>query len=292
MEGAETSPQFIFYDLDAKRKSDRIDDFVFPDWDPKNERVVFLGPHDDDVLLGAGYLLLYCLQEGAEVYVAIFCDGSGGYSRPEDKDTIVDVRRVETINAYSKVGVKKENIVRFDYPDFCLIDYLSLKLPTGQYASTHDMIEKFRKIRPTRLIVPNEYREHLDHRAASWIGSFTGPQVGDSVLADLGEPFRIRSYLMYSVWGDFSPEDALVKGRPVNLRGNLVIVASPDVEEMIADALREFKSQTKIIEGLVKKRQERLINGRYLEVYMRYDPRPEMDLSPYKDAISEIDKGV
>jgi len=285
------SSQFLFYDLDAKKKSERIEDFFFPNWDPKNERVMFLSPHDDDVILGAGYLLTYCIQEGAEVYVAIFCDGSGGYSTPEDKDRIVEVRRTETINAYSKIGVKKENIVRFDYPDFCLVNYLSFRLPTGEYAAVYKMIKRFREIKPTRFVVPNEYWEHLDHRAASWIGSFTGPQIGDNILADLGEPFRIKNYLMYSVWGDFSPEDALVKGRSTNLRGNLVILATPDVEEKISEGLREFKSQRRIIENLVKKRQERLINDRYLEVYMKYDPRPEMDLSPYKDAISAIDKG-
>ena len=133
-------------------------------------------------------------------------------------DKIVNIRKMEIVNAYSRVGVKKENIIRLDYPDFCLIDYLSLKLPTARYASTHDVVQKFRKVKPTRLIVPNEYGEHMDHEATSWIGSFTGPQVGDSVLADLGEPFRIRSYLMYSVWGNFSSEDALIKGRAVNLR--------------------------------------------------------------------------
>jgi len=286
------SPRFVFYDLDSRKKSERIEDFVFPEWDPENERLVFLSPHDDDALLGAGYLLTYCIQEGAEVYIAILCDGSGGYSRPEDKYRIVDIRRTETANAYSKVGVKEENIIRFDYPDFCLIDYLALKLITGQYASTYYVVKEFRKVKPTRLIVPNEYREHLDHKAASWIGSFTGPQVGDNVLADLGEPSRIKSYLMYSVWGDFSPEDALIKGRPVNLRGNLVLVASPDVEEMIRKALWEFKSQMKIIEGLLKKREERLINNGYIEVYLRYDPRPEMRLSPYKEAVYSIDKEV
>lgn len=283
------SPRFTFYDLDSRKKSERIEDFVFPDWDPKRERLIFLSPHDDDALLGAGYLLLYCLEEGAEVYVAVLCDGSGGYSKPEDKDRIVDIRRLETLNAYSKIGIKKENIIRFDYPDFCLIDYLSLKLPTGEYASVHSIVREFRRVKPTRLIVPNEYREHLDHKAASWIGSFTGPQVGDNVLADLGEPSRIKSYLMYSVWGDFSPEDALIKGRQTNIRGNLVLAVSPDVEDTIIKALSEFKSQMKVIEMLVKKRQERFINGRYLEVYMRYDPRPEMDFSPYKDAISAID---
>jgi hypothetical protein len=72
----------------------------------------------------------------------------------------------------------------------------------------------------------------------------------------------------------------------------LVLVASPDVEEIIRRALGEFKSQMKIIEGLLRKREERLINDGYIEVYLRYDPRPEMPLSPYKETIFSINKEV
>jgi hypothetical protein len=132
----------------------------------------------------------------------------------------------------------------------------------------------------------------LDHKAVSWIGSFIGPQVGDNILVDLGEPSRIKSYLMYSVWADFPPEDALIKGRPANLRGNLAIIVSPDVEETIRRALEEFKSQKKIIEELIRHREERFINCGYLEVYLKYDPRPRMSILPYIEAIHSIDKEI
>jgi len=53
----------------------------------------------------------------------------------------------------------------------------------------------------------------MDHEALSYIGLYDGPQTGDPVIANMGEPFRIKSYLKYSVWGDFSPEDAFSTGR-------------------------------------------------------------------------------
>lgn len=283
------NPPFLFYDLDREIKSDRID-IIFDDWALENERIVFMSPHDDDAILGAGYLLLYTLSVGAEPYILILCDGSGGYSKVEDRDRIVDIRRVESTNAYMKLGVKEENIIRLNYPDFSLISYIGWKLSSGILGTITKTLSILRKIKPTRLIVPNEYREHLDHEAASIIGSYDGPQVGDPVLVDVGTPSPIKSYLKYSVWGDFSPEDALVKGRPASVRGNIAILASPEIEKRIGDGLREFKSQGKIIENLIKKRRERIINNYYMEVYMKFDPRPEIQYSPYKDAVMKIDE--
>ena len=147
-----------------------------------------------------------------------------------------------------------------------------------------------REIKPTRLLIPNEYREHMDHEALSYIGSYDGPQVGDSILVDVAKPFRIKGFLKYSVWGDFSPEDALLAGRDPALRGNVAIKAEREIEEKIIQALKEFKSQEKIIDQLIKKRSERIVNGSYIEVYLKFNPRPSIKYDEYKKKILEIDQ--
>ncbi len=280
---------FVYYDLVKGLRSRNIG-LVFEDWSRKNERVLVLSPHDDDALLGAGYLLLAAMHEGCEVRVLIFCDGRGGYSSVGERERIVSIRRVESMSAYRKLGVTDENVLRLGYPDFSLRPYIGWILPGEPEGTTVRTIKTLRKIRPTRLLVPNDYREHMDHEALSYIGSYDGPQVGDPIMVDLGEPFRIKGFLKYSVWGDFSPEDALSIGRDPALRGNVAIKAEPEAEEKIIQALREFKSQEKIIDQLVRKRSERIVNEGYIEIYLRFDPRPNISYDGYKKRILEIDK--
>ncbi|MGI6209359.1 MAG: PIG-L family deacetylase, partial [Anaerolineae bacterium] len=86
-----TAGDFRYYDLRSRIKSNDIS-LIFPGWEPGNERVAVLTPHDDDGALGAGYLTMAALANGADVFVLVFCDGWAGYSTPEEASTIVEVR--------------------------------------------------------------------------------------------------------------------------------------------------------------------------------------------------------
>ncbi|MEM2702902.1 MAG: PIG-L family deacetylase [Candidatus Bathyarchaeia archaeon] len=283
------SDEFTYYDLVKGVKSNDIS-LIFDGWCGIDERIAILSPHDDDALLGAGYLILGVMKAGGELYIIIYCNGCGGYSSVELKDKIVSIRRSESLNAYLRLGVKEGNIVYFNYPDFSLKPYIGFLLPNGSEGTTSETIRLLRRIKPTRLIVPNEYREHMDHDALSYIGSYDGPQIGDPVLVDLGSPFTVKSYLKYCVWGDFSPEDALLTGRSLSLRGNIVVKVKSEVEEEVIKALGEFKSQREIIKSIVEKRRDRLLNGYYIEVYQKFNPRPGVNYKPYKEKIAEIDR--
>src|SRR5512140_2607195 len=102
---------FTYHDLRASRSSTDIS-LLFPGWQSSGERMVILSPHDDDALLGAGYLTEAAQQAGGEVWVVIVCDGRAGYSTPEERETIVATREKETLDAYVELGVPAERIVR------------------------------------------------------------------------------------------------------------------------------------------------------------------------------------
>ncbi|MCS7220330.1 MAG: PIG-L family deacetylase [Anaerolineae bacterium] len=279
---------FTYYDLQRNLSSTDITLF-FPSWQPGDERVVILSPHDDDALLGAGYLLLAIQASGGEVYILILCDGSAGYSTPAEKKDIIAIRRAETLIAYKALDVDASHILRCDYPDFSLAGYLGWQLPDGSPGTMQRILPELRRLRATRLLVPNGYREHVDHEAAERIGRYDGPQVGDPVLADLGLALPVRSLLQYAVWSDFSPEDALVHGRSPALRANRALLAPAEVEDRVMAGLQAFRSQARIIEGLVAARTARRHDDRWLELYLAFDPRPPLDYSPYHAAIRRID---
>jgi len=273
--------KYIYYDIDDRNALNDIN-VLFPGWEGPQERVCVLSPHDDDALIGAGYAISAASDSGAEVSVFIFCRGNAGYSDVSQKETIERIRRAETENAYGLLGIKKENIVRFNYPDFSVSQSAGWMLNNGAEGSFRHVVEEFRKKKITRVLSPNRHREHIDHTAVGEIGAYYSPQAGDPILVDWGEPHAVKSVAEYSVWADLSPDDALANGRDPSLRANRIISAATDVEEKIRGCIREYKSQASIIEGLVNSRNGRATpDGRFIEVYLSFDPRPVIDYGPY-----------
>ncbi len=282
---------YNYFDLRRGIKSDRLD-LIFPGWTGKDEHILVLSPHDDDGVIGAGYIMLAALAQGARVSLAIFCNGCFGYSKVEDKDTICEVRRQETLEAYQILGLQPADILRFEYPDYGTWPALGWNLPSGELGTTSRFLPVLRELKPTRLLLPNGYREHPDHEAVYRVGAYDGPQAGDPILAELGRMAPIRSFLQYSVWADFSPEDALVNGVSSNLRANLAVQVTRDVEELIETSIRKFRSQGQIIEHMVVTRAQNRLKDEYgLEVYLSLDPRPRLDYAPYQALVADISGG-
>ena len=279
---------FTYYDLRMREKSQSID-LLFPGWEKGKERLAVFGAHDDDTLIGAGYAMKAAGENGAEIFAVIFCSGDCGYSVPEQKDSIVDTRRVETENAYTYFGVKKENIVRFEYPDFSLGQFIGMKLQNGTNGAFIHVLDFIRKNGITRAMIPNGYREHADHSAAYTITAYDIIQAGDAVVGDHGAIQNVKTYLQYSVWADFAPEDSLVNGEEdLSVRANRAIVCSGDVEESVCTAIGKYVSQQRIIRNLVESRRERRTAAGYMELYMDLNPRPKLNFSPYAKRIESI----
>ncbi len=162
-----------FVDFRSLRKSPGID-LLFPNWQ-EGETVAFLSPHDDDVLLGAGYLLKATVENSGTPLLLVFCSGDAGYSNPEEKDTITQRRRQEAIQAYGALGVKEENIHSFDIPDFSLMTYVNRNL-NDKKGLFEEQVRLFREKRVSRVIFSSGYFEHWDHTAVFSMGIYTSPQ--------------------------------------------------------------------------------------------------------------------
>lgn len=261
---------------------------LFPGWDGKNERLCVYSPHDDDAILGAGYVMRAALDDGADVHIIFTCNGNCGYSTPEEKDTIVEVRRRETLNCYEAFGIPEENVVFQDISDFSALSYIGWNIAPGREGHFRTTMQELRERRITRILAPNHYHEHLDHLATYMMAAYDAPQAGDMHTVDWATPYTVKSVAQYSVWAELDPEDALIKRRNASLRANTIAIASPEVEEWVCDGIRQYVSQEEIIAGLVNQRKARLLpDGRFIEVYMRFDPRPQLDFSPYKKFLEE-----
>jgi LmbE family N-acetylglucosaminyl deacetylase len=269
-----------FVDFHSLRRSRRIHLF-FPGW-KKGERVAFLSPHDDDVILGAAYLLSAIVEAGGIPLVFIFCKGDAGYSVPEKKSTIVETRKKETVKAYRKLGVNGDNLFYSDIPDFSLPPYVNRNLQRGK-GLFEEQIRIFRKEKVSRVVFSSGYFEHWDHTAVFNMGIYTSPQAGDPILADLGEPYASKSYYAYSVWGDFDP----MLSTPSGLGADKGILVDKKREDTIREAIQAFSSQKKIFETIVDYREKRKSDSGYLELYKTLEIRKQIDFKVYFERLAK-----
>ncbi|MBR4890562.1 MAG: PIG-L family deacetylase [Clostridia bacterium] len=278
---------YKYYNIDKKTVSEDIND-LFPEFG-KDEVLAVMSPHDDDAVIGAGYAMMAAKEAGADVYVVIFCRGDAGYSTIEEKATIEKVREEETYDCYERMGIPRDHILRLDFPDFSAIGNIGWEKADGRPGDMPRLLRFLRDNKVTRVMVPNHHREHIDHVAAHVMSTFNVPQAGDSALVDNGTPHAVKSVLEYSVWADLAPDDALVNGRPSNLRANRILAVSEDVEAKIADAVSAYVSQIEIIKGLVAARKERRTSSNnYVEVYLTLDCRPKISFVPYIDFVENL----
>ncbi len=270
-----------FVDFEAASRGKDIG-LLFPGW-TAGERVAFFSPHDDDVALGAGYLILAVTAAGGAAHVLIFSRGDAGYSAIQDKETIVAKRRSEAVAAYGLLGAPAGNIHFFDLPDLSLMTYVNRQVP-GAAGVLDELLRLLRGLRVSRVVLPNPNLENWDHTAVFNLGVYGAPQAGDPILADLGQPSPIRTYLAYAVWSDF--EAARRESTPGADAG---ILATQDEEVRVRKALAAFASQARVMAATVAhERDKRRFEGHFLELYRRVDLRCSIDYQPYFDLIGKM----
>ena len=273
-----------FIDFSALKRSRRID-LIFPDW-KKGENVTFYSPHDDDAVLGAGYLIQAVSENGGRPFIIVFCRGDAGYSTAKAKATIVATRKEEAIRAYGELGVEKDRIFFFDVPDFALMD--SVSRAGGGEAPLFDAVVAFlRFYRISRIAFTSGHFEHWDHTAAFFQGVYTSPQAGDPILADLGRPSPIKTYLAYSVWADFEASAAGKRG----IRAEKGILAGPKHEAAVRKALKAFASQGEImLKTVAIHREKRRAAKGYLEIYKDIQLRAPVNFKLYAERLKKCRK--
>lgn len=225
------------------------------------KRVVVFGAHPDDETIGLGGTIALLSEVGYEVYVVTFCWskqadwGDTGYSRVEWKGRIEEMRRSEAEEADRILGVKER---------------IGLGVPTqgvvNDRATYQHVVRLIRQLRPFAIFTHYREDKHRDHRAVSQVTEEAWWKASESVLADLGEPWRAEALFFYEIFELFT--------RPTHI----VDITRSFQRKM--DALRCFRSQMPVlgdilgyVEGLAKARGY-LIGAAYGEALLRSSLMP------------------
>jgi LmbE family N-acetylglucosaminyl deacetylase len=115
------------------------------------KNVFVLAPHTDDGELGAGATISKLIESGANVYYFAFSTAEQSVPDGFDKDIL----KVEVMNATAKLGIKKENIIIYNYE--------VRKLNYARQEILEDLIKFRKKIFPDLVLMPSLKDIHQDH---------------------------------------------------------------------------------------------------------------------------------
>ena len=167
--------------------------------------VFVLAPHTDDGELGAGGTIAKLIEIGANVYYFAFSTAEESLPEGMPSNTL----EIEVMNATSKLGIKKENVIVYHYK--------VRKLNYSRQEILEDLIKHRKRIMPDLVIMPSLHDIHQDH----------------STIAQEGlRAFKNTTILGYElIWN--------------NLTFNTVSFVKLDKRHIEAkvNALKEYKSQ-------------------------------------------------
>lgn len=141
-------------------------------WQGDKERFLFISPHDDDAVLGAGLFMQLALRERVPVQLLIVTDGAMGYCSEADRGCISDIRRRETSAAYKHLGLEDQDIHWMGFPDCQLTRYQGRReadpgdpaAVAGFTGLQNALTFHLRRVRPTQVFVPTFMDLHPDHQ--------------------------------------------------------------------------------------------------------------------------------
>lgn len=117
----------------------------------KFQTVYILAPHTDDGELGAGGTISKLIEMGADVYYFAFSTAETSVPEGFPKDIL----KTEVINATTKLGIKKDNVIIYNYE--------VRKLNYARQEILEDLIKHRNQLRPDLVLMPSLNDIHQDH---------------------------------------------------------------------------------------------------------------------------------
>jgi len=117
----------------------------------KFKTVYVLAPHTDDGELGAGGTISKLIESGANVYYFAFSTAETSVPEGFPKDIL----KTEVINATTKLGIKKDNVIIYNYE--------VRKLNYARQEILEDLIKHRNDLKPDLVLMPSLNDIHQDH---------------------------------------------------------------------------------------------------------------------------------
>ena len=231
--------------------------------DPEQgDRWLFLVPHDDDAVIGAGLAIQSALASGVEVTIAVTTNGSLGYCDLDERDTITAIRKEETLQALSLLGLADPGSIRFfDFGDGDLFVHQGRRINPGRIYPDGGLQESFtrlfRQTKPDVLFLCSSSDLHPDHRIVYSEAIISVFHAAGEIWPELGTPINTLPRIL-----EFPVYCALERDPDLRLTGD------SEVFNRKLDAIAAFRSQKQI--GALVDRVRRGGSAEYFR-HVRFD---------------------
>lgn len=169
----------------------------------QGERIIVFAPHPDDEILGCAGLIQKAIKNECDVYVVYLTNGDHNQipyriydkkiiTRPTDYIKLGEIRRKESINATSIIGIPQQKLIFLGYPDFgCLkiweefwgenkrpfmsfltrarsVPYkenFSYGRPYISDSILNDIKTIIQQLKPEKIFITSPFDTNVDHRA-------------------------------------------------------------------------------------------------------------------------------
>jgi LmbE family N-acetylglucosaminyl deacetylase len=216
---------------------------LLPGWQGASERWMFVAPHDDDIVTGAGLTFQAGIAEGAEVHAVVTTDGRMGYCKFTQRRLISDIRQAEAERSFQILGLPLERLHFLHFPDCNLNPYRGRHFATigdpteveGASGLQNAYPHILRQVRPTRVFLPTINDLHPDHRIVHEEMLISLFHAQGNIWPELGPTIEtIPAVYEYATYCDFPG--------PPQLR----IVTPPALLDTKLEAIKAYASQEQI----------------------------------------------
>ena len=216
----------------------------------KGQTWMFVSPHDDDLCIGAGLLIQAAVAAGVDVQAVIVTDGSLGYCEATQQESIVEIRKAETVRSFDLLGVEKSHLTFLGFPDGGLTRYIGRRRAvdgdpqvagcTGlQNAFTHSL----RELRPSHVFVPTKMDLHPDHQITHNELMISLFHASGKIWPELGDPLDVPRVHEMAVYCDFPSDPHLeVIGGESPFETKLASIAAYESQLQIAELVEQLRS--------------------------------------------------
>jgi LmbE family N-acetylglucosaminyl deacetylase len=220
---------------------------LFPDWKGDEECWLFVSPHDDDIVIGAGLTLLTGLAEGAQVHAAVATDGSMGYCKLSQRDTVAKVRLAEAKRSFQTLGMPENHLWFLGFPDCDLHRHRGRRFSTAglpsDIAGASGLQNAFtyvlRQVRPTRVFIPTITDLHPDHQIVNEELLISLFHSQGTIWPELGDPIpAIPKVYEFATYCDYiTPPQIRIETTPAMFETKLQGILAYASQEQIGETL-------------------------------------------------------
>ena len=245
---------------------------VWENWHGNQERWLFVAPHDDDIILGAGLTFLAGLADGIDTYAAVTTNGGSGYCKIEHRGWVAGIRKAEVTDSFSAMGLPASHLFFLNYHD-CGLEHFTGHFSAddggatainGSTGLSNSYTWLLRQVKPTRVFIPSNTDIHPDHMVANREMQICLFHAQGSIWPELGEPItEIPMMYEYATYSDFlTPPDIRITVSEALLAKKLAGISAYKSQEQIGQLI-EIQKQAGCRECLRTKKFDIMVAGKY-----------------------------